>query len=53
MGRKSHNKTYARMLEEGRIRANKYYNLHRTDILKKKADKYRKLKEHAEKVNSK
>lgn len=45
MGRKSHNKTYIQLLDEGRRRANEYYKMHRLDVLKKKREQYRKLKD--------
>ncbi len=44
MGRKSHNKTYEQVLEKSRVRANKYYQLHKEEIKKKKLQKYYELK---------
>jgi hypothetical protein len=51
MGRKSHNKTYNQLLEEGRKRANDYYQKHRSDILKIRRMKYQTLKENAKKTD--
>lgn len=44
MGRKLLNKTYDQVLEEKRIRANKYYQEHREECKKKAMDRYNNLK---------
>ena len=44
MGRKSLNRTYEEMLDYKRIKANKYYAIHRDEINKKRIEKYNKLK---------
>lgn len=44
MGRISKNKTYEEVLAAGRIRAKKYYDLHRTELRKRAMDRYNKLK---------
>ena len=44
MGRKSMNRTYEELLEIKRIRANKYYSLHKEDVKKKARDRYALLK---------
>ena len=44
MGRKSLNKTYEQILEEGRLRANKYYNINKEICRKKALDRYYKIK---------
>lgn len=45
MGRKCKNKTYEQILAEGRIRAKKYYQLHKEEVKKKAMEKYNELKQ--------
>lgn len=47
MGRKSLNKTYEQILEEKRIRANKYYKDNMEECKKKALNRYNKLKSQA------
>lgn len=44
MGRKSLNKTYKQILEEKRIRANKYYQINKEMCKQKARDRYNLLK---------
>ena len=44
MGRKSLNKSYKQILEEGRLRAKKYYDLNKEKVKRKAMDRYYKLK---------
>jgi len=51
MGRKSLNRTYDEMLESKRRTSNEYYKIHKDEILKKRNDKYQKLKNDSLKQN--